>query len=83
MAMGRVSLPDLLRKLVAPNSPRDTAAAKPAPVASGRRNAGSVVAAHARTGGAPSVAAAWRCSIEIERITPSELRTTKGVATKA
>ena len=46
------------RKLVAPNSPSEMAAASPAPTASGRQRCGSDVSRQARIGDAPSVAAA-------------------------
>ena len=60
IAIGSVSEPDRERKLVAPNSPSEIAAASPAPIAIGRRSTGVVVVSHARNGAAPRVDAAAR-----------------------
>ena len=60
MAIGIVSRPLRDNMLVAPNSPSDTAAARPAATTTGRRRRGRTTVVHARSGEAPSVAAASR-----------------------
>ena len=58
IAIGIVSCPLRDRKLVAPNSPSEIAAARPAATTTGRRRCGTRTSRHARSGDAPSVAAA-------------------------
>ena len=83
MAIGIVSSPLRERKLVAPNSPREIAAASPAAAMAGRRRCGTVTSHHVRLGEAPSVAAAsWRWG-SMPRRTGSTVRTTNGTATSA
>ena len=53
MAIGIVADPLRDRKLVAPNSPSEIAAASPAAAVSGRRRWGHVIVAHARAGDGP------------------------------
>ena len=65
MAIGIVSWPLRDRKLVAPNSPSEMAAASPAAATTGRRRWASVDLAPGPTGDAPSVAAAsWRSGVD-------------------
>ena len=83
MAMGIVSLPTRVRKLVAPNSPSEMAKAKPAPATSARRRNGRSTSRQTRGGEAPSVAAASRRRGSMERSVGSTARTTNGTATTA
>ena len=83
MAMGIVSLPTRVRKLVAPNSPREMAKAKPAPATSARRRKGRSISRHTRDGEAPSVDAASRRRGSMARSVGRTARTTKGTATTA
>ena len=50
MAMGMVSCPIRVRKLVAPNSPSEMAKANPAPATSARRRKGRSISRHTRAG---------------------------------
>ena len=83
MAIGIVADPLRDRKLVAPNSPSEIAAANPRPPVSGRRRWGHVISRHARVGDAPSVAAASCSCGSTPRSTGSTARTTNGTATRA
>ena len=69
IAIGSVSRPARVRNVVAPNSPSEIAAAKPAPASNGRAMRARRRPSHARSGEAPSVAAAARRSVGIARST--------------
>ena len=83
MAIGIVGVPLRDRKLVAPNSPSEIAAASPAAATTGRRRCGHVTSRQARAGDAPSVAAASCRRGSMPRSTGSTVRTTNGMATSA
>lgn len=82
-ATGRVGLSGRAMKTVAPNSPRDTAKAKPAATSSARRTSGRSTSRHTLSGEAPSTAAASRSRSSTARSTGSMVRTTKGTPTSA
>lgn len=68
---------------VAPNSPSDTAKAKPAAISNARRTRGRSTSRQTRQGDAPSTAAASRSRSSTARSTGSMVRTTKGAPTSA
>ena len=83
IAIGIVSPPARVRKVVAPNSPSEIAAAKPAPTASGGDDAAArrPPTTPAR-GEAPSVAAALAAGGRIGAQHRQQARTTNGMATQ-
>ena len=68
---------------MAPNSPRETANAKPAAAAIARDTTGRSISRHTFRGDAPSTPAASRSSGSIERSAGTSRRTTNGMATTA
>ena len=66
---------------VAPNSPSDTATAKPNPTVNARSAIGRSTSRHTRLGDAPSTAAASRRRGSIERNAGTTARITNGIAT--
>ncbi len=80
---GRVGCSSRARNEVAPNSPRLTANAKPAATTSGRATTGTSTVRNARSGPAPSDAAAWRWRSSTPLSTGTRVRTTSGSATRA
>ena len=83
IAIGMVSPPERDRRLVAPNSPSEMAAANAPPAARGLHRNGTIVARHAFVGEAPRVAAASVIVGSTERSTPTQVRTTNGTAISA
>ncbi len=80
MATGMVTVSGRAMKSVAPNSPSDTAKAKPAPTSAPRARMGASTSRQARRGEAPSTAAASRKRSSMERMTGTTERITKGSA---
>ena len=83
MTTGSVGVSSRTRKLVAPNSPSETAKANPAAASNDRHAAGRSTLSSTRSGPAPSEAAAWRCRSSTARSTGATVRTTSGSATIA
>src|SRR5680860_1188860 len=83
MTTGSVGRSSRARKLVAPNSPRETAKAKPAAARRERQATGRSTVSRTRNGPAPREDAAWRWRSSMERNTGPTVRTTSGSATMA
>ena len=83
MTSGTVRPDRRARKLVAPNSPSDTAKAMPAPATSVRRARGTSMVRNVRQRELPSVAAASRRRGSIDASVGATARTTNGIPTSA